>query len=644
MDVFTRPRSDTYQTGTIFTLPVNGTGYESIALNKATASAVLVLYAVLIQFLFALLWQITIEVLVGFLKADTRVRLVGIVALYNCQDPWSALFAMVSYVKGVFHKIRERSGIATYADFLRAVGFLSLAVSFCGVSLGISIRYPLWLELEGAAPVHPASVFLPDTGKLDGIQVLRLSSILRPAILRAMGSAEAADMNSKRSEFDYSYDTTSNHIDYRYDIDATDFGLQTHLGLTQRVRGSCDLNYTWLHASDPRSERDIYYLWGDENHALQQPGNAFPSGWKLAILSSIKFGETPGGREANFALFLSSTTVGSISASLDPWYATELVSELPTEVRDTYGDTPFRIKPGRPVLVCSQETVYELDGKEYVLADFVDNDDNKVLPEGITAILTFNFPTPQIARLVSFGGALALSAAVGSSISQLIDAEKASLNRDMERLVLAAYLSSKTAFRDAALMGREDTRGYPNFMLNPRKEVKEGGKDFFMRTDTVAAFRLDLLVTAPTLIVTFALIRWTAKVLKKNNKNRFSMRQNALSAPHLLRILDESHAPDQNVWEKEFSSVPMPLRSVANEHPVVPNRAARPTIVYRLVEGSQGRPLSETSGICLGHERQSSRDTSGRALSIQHLSRDGNGLDSSRQSLLSPHQHRDIEL
>lgn len=409
--------------------------------------------------------------------------------------------------------------------------------------------------------------------------VLKWATLHRPSNMRALGSSEAVLHNSVRDSYRVSKLSEDSELEYGYEVDAEAFGLQSRMDLTQKVQGRCTLRYDWIHPSTAFSEFRVedaayeYHLW--DNPALGVPivaGDGYPFVEKLHLMHALqaRSEEEIANMNRSFAFIIGSACVGSTSSSNDPWYETEPISDLPDAIRRQYkqNNADYRIKPSRPVLDCTQQTQYCITKGCYSLSEI---QKGGVLPMGTATILLWHFTNPKIIDLAIFSGAFVLQSFVGAdALGSLIDAQHSTLDQDMERLVLSAYLASKEAFRDSALTQLETD--WSNLILDDRGNVLEGGADFVLRTDRVVALRLDLLVLAPVLLIIPLLFLLLGKLFRKDRKNRFKIRQGALSAVHLFRILDERHTK-MDVWEGKGSSVPLPLPSVRPPgRPFVPTR------------------------------------------------------------------------
>ncbi|KAM7213269.1 hypothetical protein V8F06_011335, partial [Rhypophila decipiens] len=518
MEVYTNPPEGTYMTGTAFTLLHDGQAYKAWAVKKSQLFPILAVYTIIIQFVFVFAWWLITGAIVGLLpnpheSHETRIRLVGLILLWNSADPFSAVFVLGLYVKKLLWMRRGvggrggRNGVVSSGDVAWAVAFLLSALFTAGISLSISVNYGAWLELSKAAPVQPSRVVLPIWNGMDKsfADAVKFATLLRPASMRAMGSSEATSDISVRESYRVSKLSEDGELEYGYEVSAEAFGLQSNNDLVHKVQGRCTLRYDWIHPSSVFSKFGDsaleYHAWDNADIPVTVAGGNYPFVEKLHLLpiQETRSGQTALTGNSSFALVIGSACVASMSPSTDPWYETEPISELPDEIGGQYTQLKanYRIKPSRPVLACEQETQYCVTEGCYSLAEV---SERGLLPNGTTNILVWHFAIPKIFHLALYSGAFALQSFAGAdALGMIIDAEHSTLDQDIERLVLSAYLASKEAFRDSALMQLEI--GWSNVILDERGKVLEGGADFVLRTDSVVALRVGLLALAPVLLV-----------------------------------------------------------------------------------------------------------------------------------------------
>jgi len=600
MDEFTNPPESAYITGKIFLLLQGGTSYKAVAFGAKSEPLIVAAYTIIVQFAFVGLWKLLVSLLVWLYPADNRIRIVGLVALWNSPDPWTALVAMGSYVMGVLsvrrggnqtkknknnpvgnqnnpvgnqnNLVENQNNLVGMADLLRAV-FLFVAAALVTLgTLAISVSYQTWLVVGHMAPVRPEALYLPRFPI--GGDALKWASALRPSVLRAFGNAEATDFHSEKGSYFFLHldgGDEQQEIQYGYNLTAADFGLQRPLGFELRVAGRCQTEYNWTHPSeDPTIPTDeLYHLWGED-----QPGRNIPvPGNDSSYLGQLQlYTATPAGPifensfNYTFAFIIASSGVGSRTSSTDPWYATEPVSNLRPEMEKKYQNlgADFRVKPGRPALSCVEENKYCLDDRCY---NFQELTTGTVLQPGLQIMVSAKLSLPQIYHLALYGGVNSLRSAIGSNLATIIDAESATMTQEIERLVLAGYLSTKQIFRDVALMDKKVD--YDNFLLDPRGGLFAGAADISLRTSSVTTFRLSLLIFAPVMLAAILLLKYAPAALEKCSRSHCMARQTALSATQIFRIMDEGRPESNHSWDREFHRVPMPSVFETGREPMV---------------------------------------------------------------------------
>jgi hypothetical protein len=104
---------------------------------------------------------------------------------------------------------------------------------------------------------------------------LRLSQILTPANVRAIGAADNLTTSSNVTVGVPITSTTTfqgsevdvYQLDYSYSVSDVDFGLQNAHGLLLTVDGSCFTDYTWYNRTvvDGPNTIDVYNIFGSSN-------------------------------------------------------------------------------------------------------------------------------------------------------------------------------------------------------------------------------------------------------------------------------------------------------------------------------------------------------------------------------------------
>jgi hypothetical protein len=554
-DVYTDPPSNTYMLGTKFSISIGGKSIDAIAVSSDSFPIILALYTIIIQFLFVAIWQLIAMALLISLKLNDCVNLVGMVGFWNCSDPLSAAFISLEYLAMVFF----RSGIRKWRYCGPALLMSGLAIAIASLSLGIGIKYPDWLQVADAAPVHPSSVFWSYYGEVTDNVAIQIYTHARPGILRAMGSAEAGDLNSKLPNVkitpvprsDSSVTQPQEQIDYGYSITAEDFGLQQFPDLVVNVQGSCGTDYSWSHRLKSVSGEDFvydyYWPWGNSSGQTYPAATEMNPAYRLDFVTWLHpdIDQPSQHRNRSFAFLAATAMAPSTNPSSDPWYYTE------PSTGDAALGFQYVVQSRRPVLTC-WETVDICTGGECYDSYL----DSSPLPAGLVQIFQTRFAHPAMTRVSISAGVNALKSYTGSASGSYVDAGASTLYSDMTRLILTGYLSSRQIFQEIAVMPKpsQDARSSLDASAG---QLLGGAASFVVRTNRAVALRYDLVLFAPIFAGILWLLVGLAKVVKRQGDHtRFSIRAAALTATQLFRQLDERLTGDE--WKRKKAMIPWP--------------------------------------------------------------------------------------
>ena len=126
----------------------------------------------------------------------------------------------------------------------------------------------------------------------------------------------------------------------------------------------------------------------------------------------------------------------------------------------------YEIKSGRPPLACVEQNMWSYGLWENgTLTNLLrENGTNPkdwapvVIPEGIKVILEARFQYSMVVKIgKSYGAGILKSAAATLPPDYVLDAASWEAKKDIERIVLAAYLATKNIFRDTGLTGRANS-------------------------------------------------------------------------------------------------------------------------------------------------------------------------------------------
>ncbi|GAB1312556.1 hypothetical protein MFIFM68171_02766 [Madurella fahalii] len=293
---------------------------------------------------------------------------------------------------------------------------------------------------------------------------------------------------------------------YGYQLTGIDFGLQHASGLTLSVSGSCKTEYDWLVSNVTGGER--YYLWGDAAQSVIIPHNA--SDIRLAPRVSFRICQSPDSDTCTalsqdfttpIAVIVSSARRGSVTAESDPWYLTE------PRPSDALPEPPipgvdFWMKLGRPILSCWQQDQWSYGGLSTYSVDRLDELPGLSLPESLRSVLAAALRLPMVVSLGTASGDSALRSRT-TSPNGVIDAGKSSIESDMRRLIIGAFVATRNVLVDATMYGKQDD--YKNLLYGDNQRPAEGAGDFVIRDPNIQTFNLGGIIALAVVMAVLAL-------------------------------------------------------------------------------------------------------------------------------------------
>ncbi|CAM1504835.1 Fc.00g024260.m01.CDS01 [Cosmosporella sp. VM-42] len=553
-DVYTNPPSNTYMLNSRFSAALDGNSIAALAVSNQAAPLLLALYAIIIQSIFSAIWQLFAAIMLVKLSAKNRLEVVGLVAFWNRPDPISATISSFQYLLVTLTPEHR-----TWRTVRRALMMIAVAGATMTTSITIGILYPDWLRLGSFAPVHPSSIYWAPFDTVSNEVVVDIYSQARPGVLRALGSAEAGDLNSKIPAVDirkvprpdHTAEEPQTQVDYNYEVKAQDFALQKYSNLVMKVSGSCRTDYTWAtrRTSASNFTWDYYYPWKTEDSSqIYRTATELSPSYLLDFVTWVHpdIDQPQQYRNRSFALLAATALAPSPSHSEDPWYQTQSSNGSEYSL-----DFQYTVKSQRPVLDCWETT--EICVGESCYDSYLED---SPLPEGLAIVFRTRFAHPMMTHISQAAGVATIKSYVGSASGAFLDAAASSLFQDMTRLILAGYLSSRQVFQEIALTPRPSTDS-PNLLDAAVGKLREGAEDFVVHTNGAVALRLDLLVLAPTLCV----LLWTIVTILEAFKRRgiwrdFSAKAAALTATQIFRQLDEHLSDDR--WRGSRATIPNP--------------------------------------------------------------------------------------
>ncbi|KAF2006544.1 hypothetical protein P154DRAFT_517611 [Amniculicola lignicola CBS 123094] len=551
MDVYTDVPSNAYKLHTLFNAVIDGTSVQAWSVSRSTYPRVIAAYSIIIFFLFVFLWKLLACLVLASFKADDAAQAVGLVGFWNCADPLSASVYSLAYIGRLLSS--ENSLHLRRTKYLAPAAIMVvISTGSLAGSLAAGIVYPERLRLADIAPVHPSTVFWPFIGQVGDTTTSEILSYSRPGIMRALGSAEFATLNTKLpmahihrvklSSGNITHPQEGIHWDYK--LGAEDFGLQVFPNFMMEIEGQCVTEYGWEGMSRGLNS---YIPWGLDIRGNSVPVATEDFGSLLLDLAVFLHPDIDTDQQLvnrSFAFAATTSRLASFSASTDPWYYTE------TKNDSTYQNAPYRVKPHRPALSCWETTQICVNGVCYNT-----NLENSPIPEGLTFVFKSRFRHPMVHHIGQSAGASALKSYTGSAGGAFVDAGAASMYGDMERLVLAGYLHSRNVLRE--LIDSAKPAGAYNALEKESGILMEGADQFVVKTEQTVALRWGYLLAAP---ITTSILMLLVVILRVNALPTLVPRATAFQATQLFRQLSEAYTRQD--WAIRYGSTPLPSNAV----------------------------------------------------------------------------------
>jgi hypothetical protein len=298
-------------------------------------------------------------------------------------------------------------------------------------------------------------------------------------------------------------------------------GLRWGSELSLDVTGSCITEYGWVdkRANSNDNSGDVYRLWNIDS----RDQTIFVPISKDVILDapSAGFRSHPDGaaqllKDSNvsYAVMIYAAHRSSISKSTDPRYATEQRKE-PAPGNQLEAD--YWMKRYRPFLSCWQQDKWRYGFHSVQSVNELKNIPGIKIKEVLLEILESAFgDSPMIVKLGTASGTSALRSRT-TSPNGIIDAQNCRMIDDMERLILASFVASRSVFTDATMF--PEVR-YPNLVTGGDKKPKSGAGDFVVSSPEIQTFSLNgitaLLVLLVVLILANAATSWLLGFFYRN--------------------------------------------------------------------------------------------------------------------------------
>jgi len=581
-------------------MPTDSGGIPAVAVNRRNASLVVSGYTILILFIFMVGWNLILSIIMAFWPTNLDPnRYVALIALWNSGESMNAMKVMLEYCFKIIGGSPSADGALPPGDRRHSdleenvptdpkepdlsqipqpsenpkpsrrnkkpgagnlwwgILFFLIALAMWAGNNAAGILVAGELLMGNVAPPAKDTIFYPDVPKYsrsddNGASLAKLDSLKAPSALRAIGSIEASDVTVRKrvnivgipkpSELQESEPWAGR--DYDYNVTGVDMGLQNVPKLTLQVKGSCHTDYTWLVNST--NEGDTYKLFGKDRSytAKFQPDVNFPP------MVTVEVDVNSETEKTAFAMMVNTGGLFSYTSGSDAWYFTE-----PTGSKEV----AYQVRRKRPVLSCWETRRWHLNGKD-VATDKLETLPGLNLHKVLIEIFKFEFALPRVVSMSRAAGTGALKSATFSvAPSFILDAGSSSIVTDIERLVLASWVSSRNVLRDTTTF---EGNNMDDLARGGRGSVEDGVAKFVIQSGDVGTLSVRILISVPVILLVLlafdlclGFILKREKLKKHGILHRYIARGNALHATQLYRGLDEK-IYDGERWEYKISVIP----------------------------------------------------------------------------------------
>ncbi|KAF8247308.1 hypothetical protein K440DRAFT_551347 [Wilcoxina mikolae CBS 423.85] len=526
MDIFTDVSDTAFQTWSVFWYPESGRSLRALAVKASTGQYLTACYALLLTIIIMLVWNFIVILVLAFFKVDgftdpmkNKFRSMAMVGLWNSREPLTAFMFTVEYITAVIAKKAGRTVIGP------AFVLFFIALLCVIASNAVSIVVAGMLVVGNLAPATASTIYMPLVPKTNNEERAKFQAILGPAALRALGSSEAAQVTVRQQlNIDAKISGTNGPSDfspsftlnYKYTVTGRDMGLQHFPLLRQDVVGSCETAYDWFARYDSVSDAEIWNAWGNSNLAYKVPyggAESSPPRAQATLDPSIPQQDPIDSKtfpsQRKYAVIIYSAKRLSYRSATDPWYFTEPYTNDTTSDLDA---PTFRVRSNRPPLSCWQNDTWTYNGKTYKSIFELSDALTGVFPKAWLQWLQFHFALPKIVTTINSAGVSALTSSM-SFVTRGFDAQAATVQDELTRLLVAAYISSSHVFRDTLMMSPQ--QGTTNLATDTNGQPQKGVDQFVVSTPQVTALRFSILVGVPIVFIAMSLFGAIEKMLKK---------------------------------------------------------------------------------------------------------------------------------
>ncbi|GAB1319856.1 hypothetical protein MFIFM68171_10066 [Madurella fahalii] len=508
--VYAPPPETAYLTMTPFDMPGEDGDVWAVALSTSSSQFLNAAIAVVFTLIFPWAWGLIASIaLYAAPHKPTRRQSVALVTLRNAPDPWTAFKALLGYTYESMGSVTANK--RAWREPLSGLVLCLTSLAVFVVSIVMGIVGPTLLEIGNVAPVRASILYypqLPPVGDTLGENIFNGHRSL--GILRALSSVEIAKAESRSKvkitviPVDYDGDEQppplTFGLQYNYHLSGADFGIERASGLALNVTGECRTTYAWQNTSDP--EFDIYTLWGDETNQFSVSLNGSqvltpPRAYFWLPMAPADQLNSDG--RVSFAVVVAAAHRPSISEGSDPWYTTE--QRDPDIGPELVVDTPVWVKRGRPALSCWQHDRWSYGDQEFKNVVELANapNDTVPVPSVLLKVIASASVMPLIISVANIVGPSALESAVispnGFNNDGLIDAGAASIQQDMERLIVASFINTRNILVDCAMSEvTGNGRRLANVFTGTDGRPQDGAGQFVVSTPNVRTFSLNGLI------------------------------------------------------------------------------------------------------------------------------------------------------
>ncbi|KAK0716321.1 hypothetical protein B0H67DRAFT_667096 [Lasiosphaeris hirsuta] len=557
-----------------FDLPTDKGTVWAVAFGERSSAFMNGAISVAFGLIFPWLWGlIAALVLYSWPHHVTRRQSAALVVLCNAVDPWSAFKEFSAFTMDSW----SSTECTKWYDFTFGFIFALLGLSVYVVAIVMGIIGPPLLQIGNFAPVRASELYYPKIPlQATDLQKAYYHSLFAASALRALSSVEIAKSET-RSKADITQVPVAGDgntgLAYTYWLTGVDLGLAHGPELRLEVEGACRTEYSWVNTADPYWDHHKY--WPVDGNFSSGKGNfwvalngtpiSFPPRVNIELHPNITAQLQQDGN-VSYAVSIASAHRSSPQAGSDPWYITEIRNTSDSEsLKSNYN---FRVKRGRPVLSCWQQDKWSLRGQTLRNIFDLRNAPGVQIPDVLLDILESTFASPAVQTIGNVAGFSALASVVTSPSSTrgVIDAEQASVLKDMERLILASLVSSRSTFVDTTLFKPNDNQA--NLFIGSDSMPRDGSDRFVVASPRVQTFYLSGLILLASFMATFLLLKtllWV-KLSRHSHEHPSTQINNdrwarfgALSAGQLLRnIYERREGLPEEGW-KCCESLPDPV-------------------------------------------------------------------------------------